>query len=424
MGWYIRKSVQLGAGLRLNLSKSGIGFSAGVRGCRVSTGPSGSYINIGGHGIYYRQRIGGPYGQVISPQPVPNSFQHPPTSLPPLPHTVPTADAEQLVDLPSAGVLSLINACSRAPRYAITVLVLGIILALGSLSVSPFLSVVIGSATVGVACWANQTDIERRTYGLVFQLDAASYAWWQKFSEAVSILGQGHYLWRINDVEPTGDWKRNAGASTLVNRIQVRLTKSNPPIIKSNIIPFCLDLGAQQLFFLPDRLYVYQQGTYGAVCYSDLWLDNGQTNFVEDEAMPQDTRVVGETWAHPNKDGSPDRRFGDNSRLPICEYGLVALRSPQGLGVVLETSAVGTAQRFVHSIREAISQAPSVKKGNSTPPPVQSRRDTANRPAGSPPLGVPLPPQRMKECPRCGRAANLTAHACVGCGHQYRTRFP
>lgn len=61
MGLYFRKSVNLGGGIRLNFSKSGIGLSGGVKGARISTGPRGTYMNlfIPGTGIGYRTRLGG-----------------------------------------------------------------------------------------------------------------------------------------------------------------------------------------------------------------------------------------------------------------------------------------------------------------------------------------------------------------------------
>lgn len=61
MGLYFRKSVNLGGGIRLNFSKSGIGLSGGVKGARISTGPRGTYMNLSipGTGIGYRTRLGG-----------------------------------------------------------------------------------------------------------------------------------------------------------------------------------------------------------------------------------------------------------------------------------------------------------------------------------------------------------------------------
>jgi hypothetical protein len=41
----------------LNLSKSGLGVSAGVKGLRVSKGPRGTYVNAGRKGLYYRTKL-------------------------------------------------------------------------------------------------------------------------------------------------------------------------------------------------------------------------------------------------------------------------------------------------------------------------------------------------------------------------------
>lgn len=61
MGLYFRKSVSLGGGLRLNFSKRGVVISGGVKGTRISKGPSGTYMNLSipGTGIYYRKKLSG-----------------------------------------------------------------------------------------------------------------------------------------------------------------------------------------------------------------------------------------------------------------------------------------------------------------------------------------------------------------------------
>jgi Protein of unknown function (DUF4236) len=56
MGFSFRKSLKFGP-LRVNLSKSGVGVSAGVKGARVSVGPKGTYLNAGLKGVNYRQRL-------------------------------------------------------------------------------------------------------------------------------------------------------------------------------------------------------------------------------------------------------------------------------------------------------------------------------------------------------------------------------
>jgi tetratricopeptide (TPR) repeat protein len=62
MGFRLYKSVNLGGGMRLNLSKTGVGVSAGVPGLRYSVHSSGrrtSSVGIPGSGISYRSQRGG-----------------------------------------------------------------------------------------------------------------------------------------------------------------------------------------------------------------------------------------------------------------------------------------------------------------------------------------------------------------------------
>lgn len=77
----------------------------------------------------------------------------------------------------------------------------------------------------------------------------------------------------------------------------------------------------QTLHFFPDRLPVYDQGGVGAVAYRDLRLEPSQTNFIEDGGVPPDAVVVDYTWRYVNRKSGPDRRFNNNPRLPICQYG-------------------------------------------------------------------------------------------------------
>ena len=56
MGWRFRKSINLGGGFRINLSKSGIGYSWGVPGYRITKTANGSVrktYSIPGTGIQY-----------------------------------------------------------------------------------------------------------------------------------------------------------------------------------------------------------------------------------------------------------------------------------------------------------------------------------------------------------------------------------
>lgn len=57
MGWYIRKSINIGP-LRFNLSKSGIGTSVGTKGFRIGKKPNGKqFVHAGRSGLYFRKDL-------------------------------------------------------------------------------------------------------------------------------------------------------------------------------------------------------------------------------------------------------------------------------------------------------------------------------------------------------------------------------
>lgn len=58
MGFFFRKRIKLFDGVSLNLSKSGIGFSYGIKGFRIANRPDGNVqLNAGKHGLYYRKSL-------------------------------------------------------------------------------------------------------------------------------------------------------------------------------------------------------------------------------------------------------------------------------------------------------------------------------------------------------------------------------
>ena len=61
MGFRSYKSVRSGKGVRLNLSKTGVGISGGAPGARYSVHSSGrtvKTVGVPGTGVYYRKRNG------------------------------------------------------------------------------------------------------------------------------------------------------------------------------------------------------------------------------------------------------------------------------------------------------------------------------------------------------------------------------
>jgi len=69
MGWNLRRSVNFGP-LRINFSKSGIGYSVGSRGLRIGKDAAGrtySSLSIPGTGVYRRDYLSNPRPQIFAP---------------------------------------------------------------------------------------------------------------------------------------------------------------------------------------------------------------------------------------------------------------------------------------------------------------------------------------------------------------------
>lgn len=350
MGFYIRKSLRFGP-LRLNLSKSGIGVSAGVKGFRVGTGPRGNYVHAGRGGLYYRATIPGNNSRTrpVFPSPVPTPTPSPTSE--PLAE-IESGDALAMADANSAALLTELNEKHKLVRSWPVVLTLGLI-ALGISIVASLTAAAVTAALVSLlAIPAAYWDARRKTTVLFYDLEAPVLPAIESLHMAFDNLRACARTWLIEAEGRSADLKYTAGASTTVRRNGVRLVVSPPPYFKTNVPILSVPAGRQRLFFLPDRLLVYDSSGIGAVAYDQLQLNATQTRFVESEGLPGDARVVDRTWRYVNKSGGPDRRFHNNPELPIALYEELFIRSASGLNEKLQLSRAGASASFIAAVQQ------------------------------------------------------------------------
>lgn len=103
------------------------------------------------------------------------------------------------------------------------------------------------------------------------------------------------------------------------------------------------------LYLFPDRVLVYESGKVGTVGYDQLHIAVTQSKFIEDRA-PSNARVVDRTGRYVNKKGGPDRRFSNNSELPVCLYDEIHFGSPTGLNEIIQLSRCGIAESFSQAV--------------------------------------------------------------------------
>ena len=350
MAFYIRKSVKVGP-LRFNLSKSGIGVSAGIPGFRVGTGPRGNYVHMGRGGLYYRAALG-TGGSAPSPAPSPS----------------PTPDDSQLIEIESASALQMVDESSAALLEEINAklkatawwpFVLGAAL-LGMLAVAKQGAVLLSAvaAAGAAATWiVYQRDVLRTSVVLLYDLEGGAIEEYQAFHDAFDVLARCGRVGHIAAQGAVQDRKRQAGAGAVVKRHIVRPAKRPPSRVKTNIEVPAIPVGRQTLHFFPDRLLVIDHNGAGAIGYAQLRLDMRQTQFIERQGVPADAQVVGRTWQYVNKGGGPDRRFKNNPEIPIALYEEIHLTSATGLNEVIQVSKIGTGEQLRQGVRRLI--APS-----------------------------------------------------------------
>ncbi|MBC8036546.1 MAG: hypothetical protein H7X89_04955 [Rhizobiales bacterium] len=89
-----------------------------------------------------------------------------------------------------------------------------------------------------------------------------------------------------------------------------------------------------------------RDGQFALIDIREISLDFRSVQFVEEDAVPADAKVVHETWAKVNKNGSPDLRFKGNYRIPVCLYGRLLFTSPGGLREEYQFSNIEAVENF------------------------------------------------------------------------------
>jgi hypothetical protein len=407
LGFYIRKSVKAGP-FRFNLSKSGIGVSAGIPGFRVGTGPRGNYVHMGRNGIYYRASLGPRRPRSSSPR-LGNAVQYQQSVYRPsavVMQDVTGATAMALEPTGRGDIVEQLN--TAAARFtwwwpvAIVVFVLGLL-------TMPWGSIIWVLGVAGCV-WLYLNDQARRTVVLFYDVDDGAHAWFESLVTSWRWLTESQGLWRVvqsGDVVGTYNFKVNSGASTLVNTVRaVADTSGEVKQLATNITVPSITAGTSALYFLPDRLLIRDGKQYSDLDYQALRVFNEKKRFIETSAPPRDSVQVDQTWEYVNVKGGPDRRFKNNPMRPIMLYGRLVLASASGLYWIVQVSRADAAE----GVAQVISAAPK----EPIPPPASA---TPSEPAQR--VSGPNRTTKVK-CFKCEHTQQVSIEAttfhCEQCG--------
>lgn len=314
MGFRYRKSINLGGGFRINLSKHGVGYSWGVPGYRVTktaTGRTRKTYSIPGTGLGYIEESSGTKNNKQKIQKEENS------------------NIENTIELSSGDIHTYQEEEYQVFLKAIekfesmnTIANVLIVTAIFAVTVQPLLWI---TTIIGIIL--KIYTLRTFTIPIEYEFDEESKKKYLEMKEKWMSLNNSKNLWQFVTTSSVKNKKVTAGAGALVDRKKIRIKEETPIFLKTPEKYVCLELNKETLYFLPDKLLIIKGVEAGAISYDNLTVNGGYDRFVEHEHVAKDAEIISHTWEKVNKNGTPDKRYKNNRQLPVCKYGEIILTS-------------------------------------------------------------------------------------------------
>lgn len=349
MGFRFKKSINLG-GFRINFSKKGIGYSYGVKGLRYTKTADGRKrltTSIPGTGISYSKSFSKTKKTSNKNSRTYSVDKYNETLYDKKDIIIQTTQNEVVNKLNRSYKKTQILEKIRS-LLLIAIIISSLFLFNNLYSLIPLCIFLITLILIPRKCSVDldynfsEEDDKARDF-LALTTETTNLFSCNKLSEIIEVKSLGK--------------TKGIGASTeslnLSNKIKIY---DKIKFINCNCKVNLIKLHNKEILILPDSLFVFIEKQWVSVDYKDIEIVYRNRQFVESESVPSDTKVSNYCWEHMNKNGEPDRRFSNNRRLPVCEYGIVGIRSKNGLRVLLLGSNRNKVKNFYNALKTYISK--------------------------------------------------------------------
>ena len=138
-----------------------------------------------------------------------------------------------------------------------------------------------------------------------------------------------------------------------VERSITKCLRKDLPGITSPETPLVfLNRNGADIYVYPGFFVMFESPSrMGILDISELEVDYEATRFIETDALPPDSKRVGEVWEKSNKDGSRDKRFAENRQFPVMEYGEITFKSASGIYEKYMFSDALASERFFNALQ-------------------------------------------------------------------------
>ena len=181
-----------------------------------------------------------------------------------------------------------------------------------------------------------------------FETSPAAQGAYAAMLRAFDSMAKCAFVWDITSDLIVDRAAARSSASRGVHRTAVQLDLSDNELLQfeGRALRFGNVNGDDLLVYPSIMLVPRVDGAFAILDLREINITASTMPFVEDETVPPDSTVIGQTWTKVNKDGSRDKRFADNRQIPICEYGKLTLQSSSGLNEEYQTSNAAAALAF------------------------------------------------------------------------------
>lgn len=349
MGLRFRKSINLG-GFRINISKSGIGYSFGVPGMRYTKKAKGgtrTTLSIPGTGLSY---IKDSKQTSINNKPSNNecNYSHKHEDI-----------YSEITDSSPHQLIDKMNETTKKNQFLLTIKIfcgiiafIGFAFFYGGVTGTYHIAIGIVGLIVLLGTLISLLFIPKSALiELNYTFDnSESEASFNELLSAIENLKDSERIYEIDYANVHNDWKNHAGAQASINRKNIKI--ADVKLFKSKYNIQSINVQDKKIIFLPDIIAIMQNGKWFAIKWQQFKLAIDTTIFMETERIPSDVIILGYTYLHPNKDGSPDKRYANNPKIAKCQYSIVGFETTNGLDVVLMISNQNIAQALYNALNK------------------------------------------------------------------------
>ncbi len=210
-----------------------------------------------------------------------------------------------------------------------------------------------------------EEQLRLSTIATYIEVDKEQAGHYYRLRDEFAALSECASIWDVKTRQATDPFHERTTALTRVAREKVRFGLTTCELIEwDEKVPHLKNAKGGDFYLYPGFiLYRAAREAFSVIEYHDVKGSACLLSFHEEDGVPADATVIGQTWAKCNKDGSRDKRFASNYQIPIAQYGLVTLKSQNGLWEEFHFSNPQKMMNFLQALNAFTSSFEAVAHG-------------------------------------------------------------